>query len=83
MKLPKIGPHQIDNVRRSFKKAQTSTTNLYEYYLTEMAKKVCPRLCEIAPRPEAGSRNLGPTFLANSVYEWYYSHLVDWRAGDP
>ena len=34
---------------------------------TELAKKVCPRLHELAPEPEAGSRNLGQTFLAISV----------------
>ena len=32
-----------------------------------MAKKVCSRLREIAPQSEAESRNLGQTFLANSV----------------
>ena len=36
---------------------------------TEMAKKVFPRLLELAPhKSEAESRNLGKTFLANSVY---------------
>ena len=34
---------------------------------TELAKKVGPRLRELAPRPETGSRNLGQTFLAISV----------------
>ena len=35
---------------------------------TEMAKKVCPRLRELAPRPEAVSHNLqGHTFLPISV----------------
>ena len=34
---------------------------------TEMAKKVCPRLRELAPQSEAGSRNVGHTFLANAV----------------
>ena len=33
----------------------------------ELAKKVCPRLCELSPQSEAESRNLGQTFLANSV----------------
>ena len=36
---------------------------------TEMVKKVFPRLLELAPhKSEAESRNLGKTFLANSVY---------------
>ena len=34
---------------------------------TELTKKVCPRLRELAPGLEAGSRNLGLTFLAISV----------------
>ena len=35
---------------------------------TERAKKVCLRLREIAPRPEAGSRNLGQTFWPNPYF---------------
>ena len=37
---------------------------------TELAKKVCPRLgCVISPlRQQAESRDLGQTFLANSVH---------------
>ena len=43
---------------------------------TEMAKKVCPRLSEIATWTEAGSRNLGQTFLAISVQLCSYGYLA-------
>ena len=31
-------------------------------------QKVCPRLCDLATAQQAESRNLGHTFLANSVW---------------
>ena len=34
---------------------------------TELAKKVCPRVRDLVLRQQAESRNIGQTFLANSV----------------
>ena len=39
----------------------------YQYRVQRWPKKICHRLCEIAPLPEAGSCNLGQTLLAISV----------------
>ena len=43
---------------------------------TELGKQVCPRLRELAPGPEAGSRNLGQPFLAISVFVCIYARLM-------
>ena len=43
---------------------------------TEMGKKVCPRFRYIPPRPEAGSHNLGQTFLP-----FLYMIILDFHHG--
>ena len=36
--------------------------------LTGLGKKLCPRLGELVPQPEVGSRNLGIELLPNTVH---------------